>query len=103
MQTYRKLRSLLLLASSIRKKLLQDDVHVAQAELQDGSFPPEFVKIIEGVEPVPSVETLQTMRPKPHGVFDCLLLVVWCRNRLTEAFMEEESGFCLAIDLVPEE
>jgi len=98
---YRKLRALLLFARKIREKF--PHVQSAHVEFQDGSFPDEFVEIIEGKQEVPEVEQLREMRPKPHGVFDSVLLLAWCRNRLTEAFMEETSGFCLAIDLVADE
>lgn len=98
---YRKLRALLLFARQIREKF--PHVQTAQAEFQDGSFPNEFVEMIEGKQEVPEVEQLREMRPKPQGVFDSILLLAWCRNRLAEAFMEENSGFCLSVDLVPEE
>lgn len=78
-------------------------MQTAQVEFQDGRFPNEFVEMIEGKQEVPEVEQLREMRPKPQGVFDSILLLAWCRNRLTEAFMEENSGFCLSVDLVPEE
>lgn len=102
MQTYRKLRSLLLLARSIRAKLRPDVVQVAQVEFQDGSFPEEFVEIIEGKREVPSAEQLQEMRPIPHGALDSVLILSYCRNRLNESLMQEYSGFCLTVDLEPE-
>lgn len=59
--------------------------------------------MIEGKQEVPPVEQLAEIRPKPHQMFDCVLLVGWCRNRLNEAFREEESGFCLSVDFISEE
>lgn len=101
MQQYRKLRALLLFARKIRKAFPL--VHVAQVEFEDGSFPAEFVDMIEGKQDVPPVEQLAEIRPKPHHMFDCVLLAAWCRNRLNEAFTEEESGFCLSLDFVSKE
>lgn len=101
MQQYRKLRALLLFAKRIRKAFPL--AQVAQVEFDDGSFPAEFVQMIEGKQEVPPVEDLVELRPKPHHMFDCVLLAAWCRNRLNEAFMEEKSGFCLSVDFVSEE
>jgi hypothetical protein len=98
---YRKLRALLLFARKIRETF--PHVQSAHVEFQDGSFPDEFVQMIEGKLEVPTVQQLQEMRPKPQGVFDSILLLAWCRNRLTEGLMEEGSEFCLVVDLVAEE
>jgi len=98
---YRKLRALLLFARKIRETF--PHVQSAHVEFQDGSFPTQFVEIIEGKQEVPAVEQLREIRPKPHGVFDSVLLLAWCRNRLTEAFRQEDSGFRLSIDLVPDD
>jgi hypothetical protein len=101
MRQYRKLRALLLFARKIRTAFPL--AQVAQVEFEDGSFPAEFVEMIEGKQDVPPVEQLAEMRPMPQHVFDCMLLVAWCRNRLNEAFREEESGFCLSVDFILEE
>lgn len=101
MQQYRKLRALLLFARKIRN--LNPLVQSAQVEFRDGSFPEEFVEMIDGKRDVPSVEQLAEIRPRPQQMFDCVLLVAWCRSRLNEAFHDEESGFCLEFDCVAQE
>lgn len=92
MTVYHELRSLLSIARTINERLFAaaPDADLS-ASFADGSFPDAFLHVIEGTQELPSVEELAIARPKPHGVFDVLLLHSYCRNRLAEAFSTSDA------------
>lgn len=100
MTVYHELRSLLSTARTINERLFAT---APDAELSssfaDGSFPAEFLRVIEGTQELPSVEQLQIARPKPHGVFDVLLLRSYCQNRLAEALSTFDADLRIEMSL----
>lgn len=92
MQNYEKLRGLLLLAREIRRQ------HEGKQEvLRDTEFPAEFIQVIHGQREVPSLEELQTLRPRPQHLFDAVVLKTHCEQQISQRY--SPPGHHVGIDL----
>lgn len=99
MQTYRKLRALLLLAREINRKLGQQIVQSAQSDLTESRIPDDLKAMIKPDGIVAEIEDLVVLRPQPHGVFDCVLLESWCCHMLTACLLSDDPSAWIELKL----